>query len=38
MLKLVHHGFYTDDFAFQAMSQGWKGKASDIARAIATSN
>ncbi len=33
-LKLVHHGFHPDDFAFKAMGQGWKGKGVDIERVM----
>jgi uncharacterized protein YndB with AHSA1/START domain len=35
-LKLVHHGFHPDDFAFRVMSQGWKGMGAGISRAIAS--
>lgn len=36
VLKLVHHGFQADDFAYQAMGQGWKKMGAGIARVLAT--
>jgi uncharacterized protein YndB with AHSA1/START domain len=36
LLKLVHHGFHPDDFAFKIMGQGWSNKGSAIQRALAT--
>jgi uncharacterized protein YndB with AHSA1/START domain len=36
VLKLVHHGFHPDDFAFKAMGQGWNSKGVAIARILAT--
>jgi uncharacterized protein YndB with AHSA1/START domain len=36
VLKLVHHGFHPDDFAFKAMGQGWNSKGAAIADALET--
>jgi uncharacterized protein YndB with AHSA1/START domain len=36
LLKLVHHGFHPDDFAFKMMGQGWMTKGAAIERALAT--
>ena len=33
LLKLVHHGFHADDFAFKVMGQGWRSKGEAIDRA-----
>jgi len=35
LLKLVHHGFHADDFAYKMMGMGWKGKGAAIDRAAA---
>jgi hypothetical protein len=35
LLKLVHHGFHADDFAFKVMGQGWSSKGEAIDRAAA---
>lgn len=35
LLKLVHHGFHPDDFAFKMMGMGWKGKGPAIEQALA---
>jgi uncharacterized protein YndB with AHSA1/START domain len=36
VLRLVHHGFHPDDFAFKAMGQGWNSKGASIASVLAT--
>ncbi len=36
MLKLVHHGFHADDFAYHAMGQGWKKMGAGIERVLKT--
>lgn len=36
LLKLVHHGFHSDDFAFKMMGQGWRGMGVGIQRVLAT--
>jgi uncharacterized protein YndB with AHSA1/START domain len=36
LLKLIHHGFHPDDFAFKMMGMGWKGKGAAIEQALAT--
>lgn len=38
LLKMVHDGFHADDFAFKAMSQGWKGKGPAIELAAAAAS
>jgi uncharacterized protein YndB with AHSA1/START domain len=35
LLRLVHHGFHTDDFAFRPMSQGWNSKGAAIEKILA---
>jgi uncharacterized protein YndB with AHSA1/START domain len=35
LLKLVHHGFHLDDFAFKMMGMGWKSKGPAIEQALA---
>jgi uncharacterized protein YndB with AHSA1/START domain len=37
-LKLVHHGFHADDFAFKVMGQGWRTKGEAIDRAAAAAS
>lgn len=34
LLKLVHHGFHPDDFAFKAMGQGWMSMGSRIEQVL----
>jgi uncharacterized protein YndB with AHSA1/START domain len=36
LLKLVHHGFHPDDFAYKMMGQGWNTKGAAIERVLAT--
>jgi uncharacterized protein YndB with AHSA1/START domain len=36
LLKLVHHGFHPDDFAFRVMGQGWNSKGVAIERVLGT--
>ena len=36
LLKLVHHGFHPDDFAFKAMGQGWMKMGAGIERVLGT--
>ncbi len=36
VLKLVHHGFQADDFAYKAMGQGWKKMGAGIERVLGT--
>jgi len=38
VLKLVHHGFHPDDFAFKMMGQGWNSKGAAIERVLGTMN
>lgn len=33
-LKLVHHGFHPDDFAYKAMGQGWNRMGAGIGRVL----
>jgi uncharacterized protein YndB with AHSA1/START domain len=35
LLKLVHHGFHAEDFAYKVMGQGWNSKGEAIERALA---
>lgn len=34
LLKLIHHGFHPDDFAYKMMGQGWRSKGAAIERAL----
>lgn len=34
LLKLVHHGFHADDFAYKAMGQGWQRMGAGIERVL----
>ena len=34
VLKLVHHGFHPDDFAFKMMGQGWRSMGVKIERVL----
>jgi uncharacterized protein YndB with AHSA1/START domain len=34
VLKLVHHGFHPDDFAFKIMGQGWRSMGVKIERVL----
>ncbi len=36
VLRLVHHGFHPDDFAFKMMGQGWNSKGAAIERVLGT--
>jgi uncharacterized protein YndB with AHSA1/START domain len=36
VMKLVHHGFQPDDFAFKMMRQGWNSKGAAIERVLRT--
>jgi uncharacterized protein YndB with AHSA1/START domain len=36
LLKLVHHGFHPDDFAYKALGQGWNTKGAAIERVLET--
>ena len=36
LLKLVHHGFHPDDFAFKVMGQGWMKMGAGIERVLGT--
>lgn len=36
LLKLVHHGFHPDDFAFKVMGQGWMKMGTGIERVLGT--
>jgi uncharacterized protein YndB with AHSA1/START domain len=38
VLKLVHHGFHPDDFAFKMMGQGWNSKGAAIEQVLASLN
>jgi uncharacterized protein YndB with AHSA1/START domain len=38
LLKLVHHGFHADDFAYKMMGQGWMSKGAAIERALAAAS
>ena len=35
LLKLVHHGFHPDDFAYKMMGQGWRTMGGRIERVLA---